>query len=302
MIFNIMLSRDVLHLKIASSVAAATALTDSFWASRFRPGFEFEDIFEAHRQAPNRHTWKEMYFKTKLLKDNPNLRNRRRISRLILPLRTLLTQYSFDKCSGDAVQSFFEPNATPSANGGWATSARAVVAPQQSFDSGCRALRYREIQLPNTISAVFVSFIEFRLERYISGLRFESKAGDSVDLGYIQSKHELRLALGAGKGVEQSEHRIFAYRIAMNLRGLQGISITTTHGESQWCGAHESIPKTEVIIGMGGVAHMRAGFDVRHTSSGKAESRLTVCKATRIVSLAVSGNAQAESEALASGT
>ena len=246
MIFNTMLSRDVLNLRIASSVTAAMALTESFWASRFLPGFEFEDIFEAHQLAPNQHHWKKMYFGIKLLKDNPNIRNRRRISRLILPLRTLLTQYSFDKCSGDAVQSFFEPNATPSANRTWITSARAVVDPQWFFNSGCRALRYRQIPLPNTISAVFVSFIEFDSMRYISGLRFESKAGGNVHLGYIQSKHEFRLTLSTGEGVELAEHQIFAYRITMDLRGLKGISIITTYGASRWCGAHEGIPKTEV--------------------------------------------------------
>ncbi|KAF2788024.1 hypothetical protein K505DRAFT_366831 [Melanomma pulvis-pyrius CBS 109.77] len=279
LIFNTMQSQYVVSLKIASRVAAATALTESFWASRFRRGFEFEDIFEAHQQ-PSQRSYRKMYFKIKLLKDDPSIRNRRRISRLILSLRILMTQYSFGKCSGQAVPSFFEPyvSAGSSNEETWQTSARAVVYPEKFFSSGCRMLRYRQAQLPNTIPAVFVSFVEFNSTPYISGLRFESEAGDDVQLGYIQHKYELRISLGDDEaGIEQADCRMIAFRVAMDLRGLRAIAITTNRGPSLWCGAHEGIPKSEVTVKAGFVARIRAGFD-----------------AIKIVSLAMSsGDAQA---------
>lgn len=148
MILNTLQSRDVLHLKIASSVVAATPLPQSFWASRFLPGHEFEYIVEARHSIGRSFSWKRFYFGVKdLLNDVPNLRNRWRISKLIFLLRNLLSQCSLRICSGTPLQSFFEPNEAPSNEDSWTIASRAVVNPEDYFRSGCRVLRLRLIRL-----------------------------------------------------------------------------------------------------------------------------------------------------------
>ncbi|KAF2808301.1 uncharacterized protein BDZ99DRAFT_391143 [Mytilinidion resinicola] len=257
-ILNTLQSRDVLHLKIASSVVAATPLPKSFWASRFLPGHEFE------------YSWKRFYLGVKNLLDDANLRNRWRISKLIFPLRNLLSKYSLSTCSGTPLQSFFEPNEAPSNEGSWTSASRAVVDPEDFFTSGCRALRLRLIRLPDMLTAVFISFIDFGDNQYISGIRFQQH--DKVDtcLGYIQRSHESILDSVCPMGNEGHLH-ISGFILAMDLRGIRGISLLTIGGVSKWLGEHEGIPKKRLTIGAGRVQLLKAGFD-----------------AMKIVSLAVS--------------
>ncbi|PVH94892.1 hypothetical protein DM02DRAFT_618273 [Periconia macrospinosa] len=277
MILNTLHSKDVLHLKIASSVVAATHLPESFWASRFLPSHEFEYIVEARHSLGRSFSWKRFYLGVKNLLGNAHLRNRRRISKLISPLRKLLCEYSLRTCSGTPLQSFFEPNEKPSTEHSWKSASRAVVDPEDSFTSGCRALRLRLISLPDMLTAVCISFIYFGDKQYISGIRFQQR--DKVDtcLGYIQPHHES--ILDSVCPVDNEGHiHISGFALAMDLKGIRGISFLTINGPSKWLGEHEGIPQTLLTMGTCRIQLLKAGFD-----------------AMKIVSLAISEGTLASS-------
>src|SRR5207248_1900006 len=137
-------------------------------------GHEYEYIFEARDCPRHLFCWKRFYFGVRGLEDNANILNRRRIWELIYPLRNLLSGFSFSPCNGTPLHSFFEPDA-PSNELPWTSASRAVVDPEAFFTSGCRALRIRQITLPSSITAVFVSFVNFNNQRYVSGFRFRQR-------------------------------------------------------------------------------------------------------------------------------
>jgi hypothetical protein len=266
LILNILPSGDVLNVKIASSVVAATPLPESFWASRFLAGHEFEYIFEARHSVGHSFSWKRFYLGVKNLLDDAHLRNRQRISKLIFPPRNLLSEYSLSTCFGTPVQSFFEPNAAPSNEEPWTTASRAVVDPDDFFTSGCRALRLRRIRLPDMLTPVFISFVDFGDKQYLSGIRFQQRDELDTCLGYIQRRHESILDSVCLIGDEGHLH-VSGFILAMDLRGIRGISLITIGGASKWLGEHEGIPKKRLAIRAGSVQLLKAGFDVSCSSS-----------------------------------
>ncbi|KAF2792029.1 hypothetical protein K505DRAFT_363275 [Melanomma pulvis-pyrius CBS 109.77] len=282
--FRKLSSKDVLHLKIASSVVAATPLFQSFWASRFLPGYEFEYIVEARHSIGRLFSWNRFYLGVKSLLDDANLRNRSRISKLIFPLRNLLSEYSLSTSSGTPLQSIFEPNAAPSNEDSWTSASRAVVDPEDVFNSGCRTLRLRLIRLPDTLTAVFVSFINFGDNQYISGIRFQQHDKDDTCLGYIQHSHESILDSVCPTGNE-GYLLISGFILAMDLRGIRGISLLTLGGTSKWLGEHDEIPKKRLTIGAGRVQLSKAGFDGgdKDCVAGRVRGHINVLYKTFIV-------------------
>jgi hypothetical protein len=169
MIFQLLPSPCVLRFKLASSVAAYSQLSGTFWASRFAEGFEFEHIFEVKAAIPIHTTrnWKQLYLNMCSMQDNPAIVNRARIFKLAKSLAHLKSVASNTICYGTPNQSLLEPHVSSTVKGDyqlenessgpstqWRTASRALVPIEKRFNSGCRALRSRTITLRSPIVSV----------------------------------------------------------------------------------------------------------------------------------------------------
>lgn len=265
MIFDYLPSIDVARLRLASRTFANVALLESFWASRFLPGREFDYVIEARQPSlVRRGSWKQAFESVKALATTEATVERRRIWRLGLSLHGILQMLRDVECEGTPIPSFFEwRNGAPEASdAAWVTASRALRAPSELFAVGSRCLYEREIGLPppGQVTAVFVSTIQLFNRRYISGIRIEDSRDRSFLLGYRHSRFEILIPQ------TNAQHHFTGFCLAQDQHGVRGLAVIfQTELMSPWIGDHDDIPKRRLLTdntGLTPVKALRGGFDV----------------------------------------
>ena len=259
-VLNILASKDVVSLKIASRFIRIVPLFASFWALRFMLGHEYGHVFEARQFLGRSFNWKSFYLKIKSLDEDENLQNRKRISKLILRLRSLIFDKSLDECQGTHLSSYLERGAFSWKWKNWLRASRDVVDPNKAFNtSGCRVLKSRGIIVSKQISNIYVSTIEYNGCKYVSGLRFEV-GDDSTSIGYMPCPSDSRLE--AIYLNSQESGPLSGFHVAMDTKGLRGISFLVGGRASRWIGEYEDIPKKQLVLEKGDVHFLQADCDV----------------------------------------
>lgn len=248
-LFEILPSADVAHLRQASRICARAALRDSFWRSRFSPGREFEYITGTvgEYRAAATERWKSLYLLAKVIRDGPEVANRRRVYGLARSLRRLVDVAAGAYLRGGPVGS----------SGGehWVTASRKHCALNQMFTRGSRSLWTRTLSVPKGAS-VYVSCVDIFGARYVSGVRFESRDGEERDLGYM---HNATLVSRLTD--------ISGFVLAQDERGIRGLSVLSSKGSLDWVGDHENVPKRRLVLPPqhGPIRYLKGGFDVGYT-------------------------------------
>lgn len=268
-VLTLLPTADVASLRLASRWVAAVSvdLPNAFWVSRFDPGHEFEQIFEAREYldpcwSPNKHTYLAFKAAVKATRDDTwALEHRARIYDLCLEIHQVLGQMSgvadqgvsAGGCQGWPCQSRFEPDGwdgphdpDPFESQFWANSVPRQISRNDSStpQNVLNVLRERIVVLPDTETTIYVSTILMFGRRYVSGLRFQDSSGNSSSLGYEHPDNESVLSLTPGRGCKCSALGLTA---AYDAQGIRGLAMSCKHGPlSDWVGDDERLPKKEL--------------------------------------------------------
>jgi hypothetical protein len=265
-------SKDVLNLKIASSIVATIALPNSFWASRFHGYREYGHIIEAHNCETSSHNWEGVYFALRARKTEGTLENRRCIWLLALSIHGFMSRLSQSTCNGVPMAfgpqgnglNPFEPlNYWYDDHWMLAIGARKSLSDEPQL--GCTCIRRRQITLTGGIAAIFVSFIRLYGMLYLSGFRFQHHDGTNTKLGYIFARNEVLLA-AEDLWNSTSQIHISKFDFGVDGIGIFSLSVRTTGGRmSQWEG-HPSAPRFHTRVhldtGFSPMRKLAAEFDV----------------------------------------
>lgn len=252
-------SKDLCNLRSSSRTVMAWPLSQRFWASRFHWGYEFEFIFEARDYLNGRQiwNWRALYFHFASLKTLPALVNRRRIWTLIRPLSNLLTTYDSLSAAGLPVRNYFEKDAVED-DRTWQRASGALQS-QPGFEdySACLSLFERVIKVGPVVSRVYISFVNFSGEEYVTGLRLETQGQPDECLGYIHSNNEVLLML------DDPLDGLYGFELRIGPRGIQALAILNRSGESTtFAGRPESGPRRRLHSSSGPILSLNGIFDV----------------------------------------
>lgn len=261
-------SKDVANLRLASRRIASIELPDSFWISRFRPGHEFDHIYEAKPHLVTRRGHNKLnYLAVKQARDESGitsraLDNRRRIWGLCEGMHETLRQMKDVECRGIELPSQFEPDVTPKYLDGrvWTT----ISDRDPSLCSVQDILYERFVTAPpNGRLTAFVSTISLFGNQYVTGLRIRDNYGYEKSFGYVRRDNERRLSPHRG-----IKHPVISLTAAFDAQGVRGLALSSDEGliESDWIGDHSGLPK-KVLPGVlfsdqSCLYVFRGGFDV----------------------------------------
>ncbi|KAF5603140.1 uncharacterized protein FSUBG_7363 [Fusarium subglutinans] len=252
---------DVRSVRLASPVFATLELAESFWASRFQPGHEFDYLPEVHDRPPE--SWMALYHSLNIwAREVPCLVNRRRVWGLAKRLQATLTQMVYVSCQGSPLSTCFET--LPGGLGQnisenevlWHTASRAVADPGKSFHYGSRVLRARALYFPEPVKLrqMSVSFVHTEGGSFISGLRLVDNDGRSHALGYQHEETMYHLLLPLDKPIQ-------GWELAMDLCGVKGIAAVCSDGTlTGWAGESAGLPRWR-LKGTQGLSAVKAEFD-----------------------------------------
>lgn len=258
-------SKDLCYLRLASRIFAAMPLSQSFWASRFTPAFEFDTIIEVQctgfRQQDR--DWMLLYHRVKALSTIPGLLNRNRIWRILQPLVDLLIRYSSLSLNGSPSPTFYDPDVPERNLQSWKNIGAAVNEPKKIFVDGCITLSERTIPLPEGMTGLFVSIIHFSGTPYVTGLRFIQHKESDVCLGYNVPGDEMFLDLNCHSDSENLGG-FSGFHVAVGPRGIQALAIVSSTGRvSAWAGYPEGVPRMCLTARFKRTSALKGGFDVR---------------------------------------
>lgn len=254
-VLQLLPSHDVLSAKLASRSFAEVNLPNSFWKTRFSPGYEFDFIFDTtyNQKRADPMNWKLLYTLVKSLLKRPEVINRRRVWKLATVLRSLTDRAEALARRGESLCSIFEPMA--------ATDERQWLAMKTAKPwairgmAGYQAMFNRLTAVPNTILKGYVTTVDVYGKQYISGVRLQGKGSQSYELGYVSACSEIAISL--------SDFSLRGLTIASDFSGVRGISFTSSSDDSEWIGDHVLIPKQRLIIeSESDVKFLKAGLDV----------------------------------------
>ncbi|KAF4449591.1 hypothetical protein F53441_7158 [Fusarium austroafricanum] len=246
-------------MKQASRVFANLELPSRFWRRRFRPGREFDYIFEARDYTGG--NWESICRAINASKSNGMVRYslhlRRHIWDLCSPMHQILEAMRHTTCHGIPVKSVFEPNAS-ARDRNWTTVSRALKGPSQIFSRGSRVIYDRVLGLPNEITAIYASVVEVFGRHYVSGLRFQDQDGQNFSIGFQHPDTEIAIADG--------EYGLWigGFDVALDQHGVRGLSILFHGGtQSDWVGDYRDIPKRRLqpVSEDHEIECLKAGFD-----------------------------------------
>lgn len=244
-------TRDVLRLRLSSKACANIPLSQSFWLSRFLPGWEFEAVFEARQETIRlKGRWKHLYRLVKSIQQSDALANRKRVYKLACSLRNIMDQVTSTSLCGDSEGIQFRR---------WVSAHPAHKHRDTFFSKGSRDFCYRRCTIPASSIQVFISLVEIFGRRYVSGLRFVPASGSHTVLGYRHA---------AGEALVSVSGEIAGFHIAQDERGFQGLAVLLASGAlSNWAGNHRGVPIRRLVLdhptdAYNGVTHLRCGFDV----------------------------------------
>ncbi|KAH7309758.1 hypothetical protein B0I35DRAFT_359355 [Stachybotrys elegans] len=253
-------TRDVRSLRLASPTLAITALPETFWASRFQHGNEFEHLPEVLDNPPT--SWRTLYLSLETwTSGNPHMANRRRVWALTKTMQTTIRQMGHVSCQGTPINSWFEPSVVVRPQGTqheecWRTASYGILGPEDDFRHGCRVLRARTVSFPHFlyIQCICVSFVYTGGGSFVSGILFVDQHGEKHALGYIHDGQEVMIQLPAPE-------RIRGWEVAFEWGGVRAIAAVTENGTtSSWAGEPADFPKWHLAEAEG-ISAVKAEFD-----------------------------------------
>ncbi|KAF5247609.1 hypothetical protein FANTH_6360 [Fusarium anthophilum] len=214
---------DVRSVRLVSPVFATLELPESFGASSFQLGHEFDYLPEVHDRPPE--SWMALYHSLNIwAHEILSLVNRRRVSGLAKRLQATLTQMDYVCCQGSPLGTWFdtmpsEPGQSVSENKvSWHTASRAVADPGKSFHYGSRVLRAQG-------------------GSFISGFKLVDNDGRSHALGYQREETMSHLLLPLDEPIQEWE-------LAMDIRGVKGIAaVCSDETLTGWAGESAGLPR-----------------------------------------------------------
>ena len=251
-------TRDALSLRMSSRSFLPILNSPTFWASRFTSGSSSDRgfLFEKRKSAEAR-DWHALYRLTDCSRSPPGLRNRQRIWGLVNYIIDLLNMSS--KCDTDMAEKHDEVD-HPDAGSNFVSVCGDVQSTPQAenfrfsnFRRGCRILREQCVSMPQKLTGVILSFIQFEGHRHLSGLRLKSKDDSDIQLGYSSTENTVACDI---------EH-ITGFVLAVHSRGIRAVQIIDGHGDrSPWLGSPEGAPITERLTTFQSIQSLQVGIDV----------------------------------------
>uniref|UniRef100_A0A093V7U8 Cryptochrome-1 n=1 Tax=Talaromyces marneffei PM1 TaxID=1077442 RepID=A0A093V7U8_TALMA len=258
--------KDVLSL-VKSSKAFLPLLSDqTYWASVFDPGAECGFLFErSHLKRSPEIDWIAIYKKTMYTKDIFGMENRKRIwplAKRIVKLLELHPPHENDDFFGDdhvrsdEIEDMAEAEEDEEDPGArrWKVAAdiKSPTVINDEFEAGCRLLFDQTVTLPEDLVSIAFSVVADGYTEYLVGMRFISKDGSSIQLGYLNRHKELYYKVTSFQG----------FIVAMGSRGLHGLRILGTDGSiSEWFGSPKDSPISERLMSVQSITKLEIGLD-----------------------------------------
>ena len=251
-------SPDVVNSLRASRPLHSICLSQTFWSSRFRRGFDFGHIFEASHQqkrAGRYCDYQSVYHSCRQHRSSSDIRSRTRIWSVVEPMATLMAQYNSCTLQGDASITMSEEQKSSGSS-----------SPQWVVASGCgkgairtwaRKLEYRGITIRKTFQAIDVSLINFHTLTFITGLRIVYSDGTKDQLGYMLSTVE---RIFDTETSTESNPKGFA--VGTGYMGIHGIGVLGDCSTiSKWVGVSEKDCNVQKLY-TGNLSEIQGHFDV----------------------------------------
>lgn len=238
-------ARDIANLFMSTKAFLPLLTSQTFWSSRFNIGSDRDFVFEARSKRLK--DWLYLYQMTNDAQSPPSLKNRKRVWSLIKPLANLLcfqlARYT-DYCHADL-------NPDPR----WTVTAdiHEDTVPNCLFEEGCRLFEKQSTFLPKDLVKIAFPVTEKGVAGYLTGIRFTSKDGSHIRLGYIAEDKEISLDITILKG----------FVLAMGSRGIQALQVVNRDRRvSRWFGCPNNSPVTQRLVCSGAVDALEIGIDV----------------------------------------
>lgn len=238
-------TRDMANLLMSSKTFLPLLNSQTFWRSRFQGGRDRDFVFEIRAKRPK--DWIYLYQMTNDAQSPPGLKNRKRIWSLtkavVNLLRFQLVQYT------DYSHVILDPDPR------WTVAAdiKQGTVSNYSFNEGCRLFEKQSTILPRDLVKIAFSVTEEGISGYLAGIRFTSKDGSHICLGYIAEDKELSVDIATLKG----------FVLAMGSRGIQALKVVNGDGRvTRWFGCPRNSPVTERLVGSEAISALEIGLDV----------------------------------------
>ncbi|KAI1879457.1 hypothetical protein JX265_002411 [Neoarthrinium moseri] len=243
---------DALSTRLASKSFWYIFDSHQFWLSRFKGNSERSWLFEA-KQIDNFRDWRWLYRRTNSanLAPSPMIQNRRRVWDLAQNVTDIWLQL---KVNAALLQSspISDSDLSPWTEASGDIKSVRPDAPYVEFFEGCRTLYRQKQNLSRlgSLSRIAFSFIQVGNTRFLTGIRFVPRVGDSVQVGY-QAELEQILDISTLHG----------FVLALGSRGIHAVQCITNHHEHPWCGnPSNSLRSRRLAIG-DPIAALDAGLD-----------------------------------------
>ncbi|VUC30409.1 unnamed protein product [Clonostachys rosea] len=262
-ILNELPSSDVCSLRLASRMCASTTLSDTFWRSRFLPGYECPHLYSLVQRLSSPGKWRSTYMNAKRHKNSVAMDNRKRTWTLAYDISEMVEKsLSFtnirvvDKSPTDAKR---PTQASPGQT--WKHVESAVCPLKSRFDDGSRALYEDSLAVESPIVKVSASLLSINEKIYVCGLELTQESGMVMTFGYYSSNNS---GFIVQKPISLETFDSFAgFHVAVDARGIRGLRAVSISGNlSPWVGDYNDVPKKKIIFPEAESVHcIRGGFD-----------------------------------------
>ncbi|KAF3481447.1 uncharacterized protein GIQ15_04206 [Arthroderma uncinatum] len=253
--------QDILSLVQASSAFRPILTSQIFWASRFKPGNEWDFIFEGRNWQEPR-DWIKLYQLTSrsLLPDG--LKNRKRIWDLI----RLFAESLSVRLDPSQEFSVLELGTRDE----W-REATADILPditshrRTAFMKGCDLFHKQRAMIPSGLLRIAFSITA----NTITGLRLIADNHEDICLGYVKEEDQLVLEVTV----------VCGFILAIGSRGVHAIRVIDRTGRtSRWIGNPNDTPITERLTGFQAITALEVGVDgYKVVSIAAAGPRRKIC-------------------------
>ena len=252
-------TRDVTNLFMSSKAFLPLLTSQTFWSSRFQTGSDRDFVFETRAKRPK--DWIYLYQMTNDARSPPGLKNRKRIWSLAQALVNLL-RFQLVKYT-DYSHVILNPDTR------WTVAAdiKDDTVSNSSFNEGCRLFEKQSTILPSDLVKIAFSFTEEGSTGFLAGIRFTSKDGSHICLGYIAEDKELSIDIATLNG----------FVLAMGSRGIQALQVVNCDGRvTRWFGCPRNSPVTERLVDSEAIRALEIGLDVMSVTIYAKNRLLTI--------------------------
>ena len=277
-------TRDVANLRLASKAFCHVFDLEHFWATRFiRHGGERAWLFEAQDSVSEMKdkylSWKALYHSTRPSQLSGGLKDRIRIWNLV-PFMLECTSVALDKAK--YLPYFVMPwSASSTLKMDYSRTVRGLIdrnwRDEPEFFQGCRLCRWDEIMMEDRLLKVVVYFVNVGETRYVCGfeLCFLDKDQKNVNklVGYRSSTTKSLTIGGSG-----TLHGITVAVGSRGIHALQFLSEGASIQASPWAGDSQQLPVTNRLVKEGQKIHkLNLDLDVSF-SAARAHSLFSLLR------------------------